>query len=102
MGWGCRLTCTPHIQPSQNDENGTTTLATPSWPGLRRQAGWSCGQGGGGQGEVAGRVGWRAWWDGGLGRVEGRVGLRGGGGGQGGRRGMDLQSKECSGVNIVA
>ena len=58
----------------------------------------------------AGRVGWRAGWDGGQGRVAGRVGqpVRSGGrpwgvkgDGPGGRRGMDLRSKECSGVNIV-
>ena len=56
-----------------------------------RQAGW-----GGRLGGVAGRVGWRAGW------VAGRVGWRAGsGGGPGDRRGMDLQSKECSGVNIV-
>ena len=38
-----------------------------------------------GQGRVACQVRWRAGW----------------GGGPGGRRGMDLRSKECSGVNIV-
>ena len=60
-----------------------------------RQAGW-----GGRLGGVAGRVGWRV--GGGPGRVAGRVGWRAGsGGGPGDRRGMDLQSKECSGVNIV-
>ena len=40
---------------------------------------------GGGPGRVAGRVRWRA----------------GSGGGPGDWGGMDLQSKECSGVNIV-
>ena len=39
----------------------------------------------GGQGQVAGRVRW----------------LAGSGGWQGDQRGMDLQSKECSGVNIL-
>ena len=52
-------------------------------------------------------MGWRAGWDGGLSRVEGRVWCWGGeGGGKGGGRpagwrGMDLWSKECSGLNIV-
>ena len=45
--------------------------------------GWRAGSGGG-QGRVAGLVGWRA----------------GAGGGLDDRRGMDLRSKECSGVNI--
>ena len=55
------------------------------------QAGWGgwpvgmAGQMGGGPGQVAGRIEWRA----------------GSGGGPGDRRGMDLRSKECSGVNIV-
>ena len=40
---------------------------------------------GGRQGRVAGRIGWQA----------------GSGGWQGDWRGMDLQSKECSGMNIV-
>ena len=73
------------------------------WEG--RPAGW-----GGGPGGVAGRVGWRAgsgggpvWWL--AGRVAGRVWLRAGGGGTpgrpGGQRGMDLRSKEYSGVNVV-
>ena len=54
------------------------------------------GRVGGGQGGVAGQMG------GGPGRVAGQVGWRAGsGGGQGDRRGKDLQSKECSGVNIV-
>ena len=48
------------------------------------QDGWLAGSGGR-QGRVAGRVGWRAW----------SVG------GPGDWRGMDLRSKECSGVNIV-
>ena len=60
---------------------------------VRWRAVWGGGQGGmgrvrrvgGGQGRVAGRVRWRA----------------GSGGGQGDQRSMDLQSKECSGVNIV-
>ena len=65
------------------------------------RVGWRAGWGGG-PGRVAGRVGWRAGSGGGLGRVAGRVGWRAGwGGGPGGRRGMDLRSKECSGVNIV-
>ena len=56
---------------------------------------------------VAGRVGWRARWDGGqdgwrAGSGGGQDGWRAGsGGGQGDRRGMDLRSKECSGVNVV-
>ena len=51
---------------------------------------------------MAGRVGWRAGWDGGSGWVAGRVGWRGRWGGwPSGQRGMDLQSKECSGANIV-
>ena len=47
-------------------------------------------------GWVAGQVGWRAWSGGGPGQ-----GGAGSGGGPGDWRGMDLQSKECSGVNIV-
>ena len=59
------------------------------------EVGWRAGWGGW-QGVMAGRVG------GGPGRVAGRVGWRAGsGGGPGDWRGMDLQSKECSGVNIV-
>ena len=62
-----------------------------------RPAGW-----GGGSGGVAGRVGWQAKWGGGQGGVAGRVGRQArSGGGPGGWRGMDLRSKECSGVNIV-
>ena len=49
------------------------------------------------EGRVTGLVRWRVWLGGGQGRVAGRRG----GGGQGGQRGMDLRSKECSGVNIV-
>ena len=57
---------------------------------------------GGGRGGVVGRVGWRAGWDGGQGLVAGGVRWRAGsGGGPGDWRGMDLRSKECSGVNIV-
>ena len=44
------------------------------------------GRVGGGQGRVAGLVRWRA----------------GSGGGLGDQRGMDLWSKECSGVNILS
>ena len=63
--------------------------------------GWRVGWGGG-PGAVAGRVLWRAWSGGGPGGVAGRVGwLAGWGGWPGGWRGMDLQRKECSGVNIV-
>ena len=58
---------------------------------------------------VVGRVGWRAGWggspvagrDGGSGRVVGRVGWLAGWGGGGWSGGVDLQGKECSGVNIV-
>ena len=57
--------------------------------------GWLAGWGGG-PSWVAGRVGWRAGWV--AGRVEWRAWS---GGGPGGWRGMDLLSKECSGVNIV-
>ena len=70
------------------------------WEGSRQEgvvgrvgwlAGWGVGQGGM-AGQSGGRqVGWRAWSGGGQGE----------GGRQGGWRGMDLQSKECSGVNIV-
>ena len=52
--------------------------------GWRAGVCWRAGAGGG-QGGVAGRVGRQAGWD----------------GGQDGRRGMDLQSKERPGVNIV-
>ena len=45
---------------------------------------------------MAGRVGSGIGSGGRQGWVVGRVG-----GGQGGRRGMDLRSKECSGLNIV-
>ena len=66
-----------------------------AWEG--RQAG-CCG----GQGAVEGRVRWRAGSGGGPGRVAGRAGrLAGSGGGPGGRRGMNFQGKECSGVHIV-
>ena len=47
-------------------------------------------------GGMAGLVGWRAWWGG------WQVGLLAWlGDWQGGWRGVNLQSKECSGVNIV-
>ena len=39
---------------------------------------------------------WLAWWGGGPGGVAGQVG-----GWPGDRRGVDLLSKECSGVNIA-
>ena len=65
------------------------------WPGGGWPVGWLAGWGGW-QGGMAGRVWWWAGSGGGQGRVAGR-----GGGGPGGRSGMDLQSKECSGVNIV-
>ena len=79
------------------------TLTTQLW--LRRtarQSGEAGRQGGvgcrvgGGQDRVAGRVGWRARWGGWQGGVAGRVGRR-----AGWLEGMDLLSKECSGVNIV-
>ena len=51
------------------------------------------------------RVGWRAGWGGGQGQVEVLVGWLAGGDSlgwlAGGKRGMDLQSNECSRVNIV-
>ena len=60
--------------------------------GVGSQAGCGGGQGGvegwvgmSGRVQVAGQVRWLAW----------------SGGGPGYLRGMDLQSKECSGVNIV-
>ena len=63
------------------------------------------------QGGVAGRVGWqalpgrvgrRAEWDGGQGLVAGWAGgMARWDGRQGGRRRVDLWSKECSGVNIL-
>ena len=46
---------------------------------------WLAWSGGGPDGEEAGREGWLAWWD----------------DWQGGLRGMNLWSKECSGVNII-
>ena len=67
-----------------------------------RPEGW-----GGELGWAVGRVRWLAvWrgWPGGMQALEGQVGpgwLTGCDGGPGGRRGMDLLSKECSGVNIV-
>ena len=108
------MTFTPHIQPSQNDEDGTSASHQsrrrlgPGCQWLKGQKEWGRRQGG-----VVGWVGWLAGWDGwpgvwlagsggGQGGVSGRVGWRAGsGGGLGDRRGMDLQSKECSGVNIV-
>ena len=110
------MTFTPHTafterrgrhQRRRNDRAAVVALAERA-KRVGSQAG--CG---GGQGGVAGWVGWRAGWDGwsggwragsggGQGRVAGLVRLRAGsGGGPGDRRGMDLQSKECSGVNIV-
>ena len=59
---------------------------TPSWLTRRARLSGKAGR----QGGVAGRV------------VAGQVGwLSGERGGPGGRKGMDLRSKECSGVNIV-
>ena len=91
----CRRARTAHARRNASDavvaeEAGKTALEC-------RPAGW-----GGGQGGVAGRVGWRAWSGGRPGRVAGRVGRRAGWGGwPGGQSRMDLQSKGCSGVNIV-
>ena len=68
---------------------------------------WWRARRGGGLGGVAvgwdgGPRGWLAGSCGGSGQVAGRVRWRAGsGGGPGDRRGMDLRSKECSGVNIV-
>ena len=73
------MTCTPHIQPLQEDEDGTSTLQR-SHHSLRRtdrQAGQV-----GGQGLVAGRVEWwpTGWqgqevgWFGWLARLDGRQG----------------------------
>ena len=76
----------------RGQHKSVATLATPSWLRRRTRLPGKAGQ----QGGVAGRVGWRAGSGGGLVGEAGRVG-----GGPGGRRGMDLQSKECSGVNIV-
>ena len=60
-------------------------------------AGWWRAGWGGGPGGVAGRVRWGVGSGGWLGQV---AGWRGGGG-PGGRGGMDILSKECSGVNTV-
>ena len=73
------------------------TIATQSWPWLNGQH-----ELGRRQGVAAGWEGWQAGWGGGPCGMEGRVGWRAGSGGRpGDRRGMDLLSKECSGVNIV-
>ena len=63
------LTCTPHIQPLQEDEDGTSTLQR-SRSSLRR-TGRQAGQVGR-QGRVAGRVGW--WPTGGQGQEVGWFG----------------------------
>ena len=111
------MTCTPHTQPLQ--EARVATPAKPSW--LKRaiqEAGKAACEGrlagwGGGQGRVAGRVGWLAGSGsgpgggpagsgGGPGRMAGLAGwLAGWDGGLVGPKGMDLWIKECSGVNIV-
>ena len=73
---GCTLTCTPHTQPLQEDEDCTSpspTLQTQSW--RRRWARLSGREGR--QGGVAGRVGWRAGSGGGPGGEAGQV-VRGG------------------------
>ena len=103
----------PHTQQLQEDKDQTATLATLSWLSLADYAGravWEdrpagCGgQGCGGQDGVAGRVGWGVRSGGGQGQVAGRgAGPAGrGGGGPDGWRGMNIWSKECSGVNIVS
>ena len=103
------MTCTPHTQRTRtvlarrNARNAVVADEEDKavWEG--RQAGW-----GGGQGGVAGSVWWRARWGGGQDGMEGRVRWRAGswgagrgGGRAGGSEGMDLRSKEGSGVNIV-
>ena len=103
------MTCTRHTQRTRTalahcnaryavvaDEAGKAV-----WEG--RPAGRGGWQGGGGQGGVAGRVGWPPGggqgWGVGSGGGQGRVaGWLGGGWWSGG---VDLQGKECSGVNIV-
>ena len=62
--------------------------------------GWRAGWGGG-QGGEAGRIGWRAGLDGWQYAVAGQVGAGWVGWLAGGQNGVDLRSKECSGVNIV-
>ena len=69
IGGGCILTCTPHIQPLQEDEDSVATLTMPSWLRrrarlLRRQDSWvgwlaDWGPSGGWQGGLVGSVGWR-------------------------------------------
>ena len=69
------MTFTPHIQPSQNDED--CSGATLSWPWLNGQHELGRRQGG-----VAGEMGWRAGWRGVPGGMAGQVGrlaLSGGG-----------------------
>ena len=71
------MTFTPHILPSQNDEDGTSasaSIATPSWPWLKGQEEW-----GRRQGVVVGEVGWLAGWGGWWGGWQG--GWRAGSGG---------------------
>ena len=87
-------------QPSQDNEDKKSTCANAvtadqDWQ-EGRKAGWLGGQGG--QGGV---VGWCRWRRGGQGLVAGPVRWRARQGGwPGGWRGMDLQSKEFSLVNI--
>ena len=109
------MTFTPHIQLSQNDEDGTSASQRSRRrrvPGVvarggvvGRVAGWPggiAGPVGGGPGRMAGRVGWQAGSGGGPGQVAGRVRWwAGSGGGPGDRRGMELLRKKSSGVNIV-
>ena len=58
------MTFTPHIQPSQNDEDGTSASQRSR---CRRGPGVVA------RGGVAGWVGWLARWDGGPGGMAGRV-----------------------------
>ena len=76
---GCMRTRTALVRCNARDTVVAEEVGKAVWEG--RQA----GQQGGVAGLVmAGRVGWWGRWD-----------------GWSGRRGMDLQCKECSGVNVV-
>ena len=74
----CRRTRTALARRNARDAVVADEAGKAVWEG--RPAGW-----GGWQGGVKGGVGWGV----------------GSGGGPGGRRGMDLKSNECSGLNIV-
>ena len=97
---GLHIDLHPAIAGGQGGNWLVATLAT-QWCLLRtaRQAGWDGASGGeaGQPGRGLGSAWWDGWPDGGARRVGGWPG----GGWPGGPKGMDLQNKECSGVNVV-